>query len=165
MIARPLRHQHGATLVVAMIMLVMLTLFALTAMNASNINLKIARNAQTLHEVTAAVQQEIDKALSVNFTINPAAVAGSKPVDINNDSTADYSVAITTPTCISRTPIKNTELDITNPLDQPCFVSGTLDSLCANTRWHITGSATDPLSGANVTIHQGVDVRTGAGSC
>ena len=83
------KHQRGATLVVALIMLVLLTLFAISSMNASNTSLKIASNTQTRNEVTYAVQQEIDKAMSVAFTVVPGAVAGTKPIDINNDGAVD----------------------------------------------------------------------------
>ena len=158
--------QHGATLVVALIMLVLLTLFAISAMNASNTSLKIASNTQTRNEVTAAVQQEIDKAMSVAFTLSPASVAGNKPVDINNDGAVDYNVVVTTPVSMSIVPIKNTELNYKNPVDSVCIVGGGVpNSLCSNTRWDIGASAVDPISGASVTIHQGVGVRVAVGIC
>jgi biopolymer transport protein ExbD len=159
------RCQRGATMVVALIMLVLLTLFAISAMNASNTSLRIASNTQLRHEVAAAVQQEIDKVMSVSFTLNPASVAGNKPVDINNDGAVDYNVVVSMPVCLSVVPVKNVELDIKNPADQPCFVSGTTNSLCSNTRWDISASATDPISGAGATIHQGVGVRVAVGTC
>ena len=165
MTPNPLRRQRGATLVVALIMLVMLTLFALTAMNTSNTGLKIASNTQTRAEVTSAIQQEIDKAMSVAFTLNPASVAGNKPIDINNDGVVDYNVVVETPVCLSIVPVKNTDLDVKNPADAVCFVSGTTNSMCSNTRWEIGASATDPISGASVSIRQGVGVRVAAGPC
>jgi len=189
MISMPLRHQTGATLVIALIMLVLLTLFALTAMNASNTNLKIASNAQTRAETTAAVQQEIDKIMSVDFTTNPTGFAGNKAVDINGDGATDYNVVIfgrvngvdtVAPACISSIPIKTAELDIAKPSDVACFGSGTSatsgiitggkaggssgNSLCSNSQWDIGGRATDPVSGATTTIHQGTTVRVAIGS-
>lgn len=156
-----LRHQRGATLIVALIMLVLLTLFALSAMNASNTALKIASNTQTRSEAIAAVQQEINKVMSVNFTRSPAAIAaaaGNKPVDINNDGAVDYNVVIATPHCMGAFPIRNAELGY-SAADNRCRISGASMSLCANSQWDIGGSATDPVSGASVSIHQGVAVR------
>ena len=178
---RTVHRQRGATLIVALIMLVMLTLFALSAMNSSNTSLKIASNTQSRVEVAAATQQEIDKALSVDFTANPAAVAGSKPIDINRDGVTDYNVVVAVPTCISIVPIASSSLDITKPADAACFGSGTTmtsglvtagkagggtsaNSLCSNTQWEISASTTDPLSGASISIHQGVAVRVTAGT-
>jgi len=151
---------------VALIMLVLLTLFAVSAMNASNTNLKIASNTQTRNEVTYAVQQEIDKAMSVSFTVVPSSVAGTKPIDINNDGAVDYNVTVQTPVCLSIVPIKNVELDPKNPEDFKCYVGGGApNSICSNTRWDIGASATDPISGATVTIHQGIGVRVATPVC
>lgn len=179
-----LHRQRGATLVVAMIMLVMLTLFALSAMNASNTSLKIASNTQTRAEAIAAVQGEIDKVMSVDFTRNPASVAGNKAIDINNDGAVDYNVVVATPVCISSITIKKDsgELNILNPSDAACFgssvagASGVVvggvggagaaggDSLCSNSQWDLNASATDPISGASVSIHQGSGVRVAIGT-
>ena len=183
MTSTTLHRQQGATLIVALIMLVLLTLFALTAMNTSNTNLKIANNTQTRVEAIAAVQQEIDKAMSVDFTINPASVAGNKAIDINNDGTTDYNVVVATPTCISSIPIPSNLLVVTNPSDTACFGSSaasssgvvvagaggggsgtTGNSLCSNSQWDLGASATDPISGANVSIHQGIAVRVAIGT-
>lgn len=174
--------QRGATMVVALIMLVLLTLFALSAMNASNTGLKIASNTQTRAEAIAAVQQELNKAMSIDFTVNPALVAGNKPIDVNNDGVVDYNVLVTTPVCISSLPIPTGALTITNSSDAACFGSGAItasgvivagkagggaatgNSLCSNSQWDLGASATDPISGANVSIHQGVAVRVAIGT-
>lgn len=183
MTSTTLHRQQGATLIVALIMLVLLTLFALTAMNTSNTNLKIANNTQTRVEAIAAVQQEIDKAMSVDFTLNPASVAGNKAIDINNDGVTDYNVVVATPTCISSIPIQSNLLNIANTSDAACFgssattssgvvvagkggggSSGTGNSLCSNSQWDLGASATDPISGASVSIHQGIAVRVAIGT-
>ena len=153
------RRQRGATMVVALIMLVLLTLFAISAMNASNTGLKIASNTQTRAEVTAAVQQEIDKAISVAFTVPGAFTPGAKPVDINNDGAVDYNVTVDPPRCLSDVPIPNASLP-GDPVSQLCnFPRPSGLSICSNTRWDIGARATDPISGASVTIHQGIGVR------
>ena len=179
-----IHHQRGATLIVALIMLVLLTLFALSALNTSNTALKIASNTQTRLEAIAAVQGEIDKAMSVDFTRNPAAVAGPKSIDINRDGAPDYNVIVQTPTCLSSIPIKRDSGEL-NPLltrDAPCFGSGVAgaagvvvgsiggagvgggDSQCSNTQWVIRASTVDLLSGASVAINQGTAVRVAVGT-
>lgn len=159
------RRQRGATLVVALIMLVLLTLFAISAMNASNTSLKIASNTQTRAEITAAVQQEIDKVMSVAFTEPAAFTPGNKPVDINNDGAVDYNVNVTAPRCISATLVANADpLLESSPVTLKCKISGAW-SLCSRSRWDIGASATDPISGATVTIHQGVGILVRTTSC
>ena len=167
MISKPLHCQRGATLVVALIMLVLLTLFAISAMNASNTSLKIASNTQTRAEVTAAVQQEIDKAMSVAFTVAGAFTPGNKPVDINNDGAVDYNVNVAAPRCISGVVVANADplLDV-DATSLKCKVSSATGlSLCSQTRWDIGASATDPISGASVTIHQGVGILVRTATC
>ena len=108
--------------------------------------------------------------------------AGNKAIDINNDGTTDYNVVVATPTCISSIPIQSNLLVVTNPSDAACFGSGattssgvvvagkgggggtTGNSLCSNSQWDLGASATDPISGANVTIHQGIAVRVAIGT-
>ena len=182
MIPTHTHQQRGATMVVALIMLVLLTLFAISAMNASNTGLKIASNTQTRADAIAAVQQEINKAMSVDFTLNPPSVAGNKAIDINNDGTTDYNVVVATPVCIGSIPIPSNILVVTNPSDAACVGSGTAtssgvivagkggggsgtgNSLCSNSQWDLNANATDPISGANVSIHQGIAVRVAIGT-
>ena len=177
-------NQRGATLVVALIMLVLLTLFALSAMNTSNISLKIANNMQTRTDAFNAAQQVIERLMSVDFTANTATVvsAVNNDVDVNNDGVVDYSVELNNPlpTCIGVIPIKSSQLDITVLADQPCFGSGVVttggiisggksigstgNSLCSDSKWDVTAKATDPVSRASVTVHQGMAVRVAVGS-
>lgn len=177
MMTRMHHKQSGSVLLISLVMLVMLTLFVLTVINTTNINSRIARNMQTEAEAQAAAQQAIEQAISVDFTPAPATVAGDVAVDINNDGTTDYTVAVAVPTCAGSVPIKTVDLDTTIPRDKPCLGSGASgtagivglggggNSLCSNSRWDVKASTTDPVSGAtNVTIHQGVAVRVLAGT-
>ena len=174
--------QRGATLVIALIMLVLLTLFALSAMNTSNVSLRIANNMQTRNDAFNAAQQVIERLLSFDFTKNPAGVAAAIPkaVDVNNDGTPDYDVVLATPVCIGVIPIPSSQLDIAKALDTPCFGSSVPvtpglikggkvvgsggNSLCSDSKWETNATATDPISRASVTVHQGVGVRVVAGS-
>jgi len=170
-----LRHtQSGSTLIISLVLLVMLTLFVLTVINTTNVNSRIAGNMQVQTEAQAAAQQAIEQTISTNFTTNPLAAAIA--VDINNDTKTDYTANVDKPACIGIIPIKQVELDYKNPLDQPCFGSGAAgssgivgvgsggDSLCATSNWDVKAGVTDASSGANVAIHQGVQVRVVVGT-
>jgi hypothetical protein len=178
MMIRTKRHQQsGSTLLISLVMLVMLTLFVLTVINTTNINSRIARNMQAEAEAQAATQQAIEQVISIDFTPAPASVAGNVAVDINNDGTTDYTVAVATPVCTGSVPIKTVDLDIANPADAACIGSGAVasagivgvggsgNSLCSNSRWDVSASATDPVSGAtNVRLHQGIAIRVPIGT-
>ncbi|MEK6592718.1 MAG: PilX N-terminal domain-containing pilus assembly protein [Pseudomonadota bacterium] len=177
MMIRMHHKQSGSVLMISLVMLVMLTLFVLTVINTTNINSRIARNMQTEAEAQAAAQQAIEQVISVDFTPAPASVAGNLAVDVNNDGTTDYTVAVAVPTCTGSVPIKTVDLDIAKPSDAACLGSGAVaaagivglggsgNSLCSNSRWDVRASTTDPVSGAtNVTIHQGVAVRVAIGT-
>src|SRR5581483_9465730 len=125
-------------------------------------------------EARAATQQTIEQVISnpanFNTPLPPPITVG---VDINNDGTADYNVSAPTPSCLASVPIKQSQLDASNPNDIPCFgtsslqnsgiVGGTAssgNSLCANTTWDVSASYSDPSGvGLNVVTHQGVNIR------
>ena len=164
MMLRNHHKQSGSVLMISLVMLVMLTLFVLTVINTTNINSRIARNMQTETETQAAAQQAIEQVISANFTAAPAAV--NVAVDINNDGTPDYTVAVAQPTCVNSIPIKTPELGSAAVQASGIIgAGGSGNSLCSNTRWDVRASTTDPVSGAtNVTIHQGVAVRVPIGT-
>lgn len=169
--------QRGATLIVALIMLVVLTLLSISAIRSSNTNLRIAGNMQMVGEATAAARQGIEQVISGNFTAAPA--AADIPVDINANGAADYTAHVTKPECKGSVPLKNDELNKSDPKDVPCFSSSTASntgiiyssgvapatgmSWCYGQQWDIEAQATSP-AGADVTVHQGVSLRVPAGT-
>lgn len=167
--------QRGASLVVSLIMLVMITLLALSVINMSTVNLRVASNEQVRTQQIASAQQAIEQVASTNFPANPQPV--TVPVDINGDGTADYNVAVAKPVCNNSVPIKLVELDVGQSSDVACFASaassgsgaigsaGSGNSVCANTQWDLSATATDAVSsGATVTVHQGVGQRVPIGT-
>jgi Na+-transporting methylmalonyl-CoA/oxaloacetate decarboxylase gamma subunit len=162
--------QRGAALVMTAIMLVLLTLLALAVINMSTVNLRVAHNEQMKAESTAAAQRAIEQVVSTNFPANPQPVTVA--VDINNDGTTDYNVAVAKPECKNAVPIKTIELDISQPSDVACFASAAAggagaggNSVCANTQWDVSATATDAAnSGAKVTVHQGIGQRVPIGT-
>ncbi len=144
--------QRGATLLIALIFLVVMTLFGVSAINTSSMNLRIAGNMQFQHQATAAAQMGIDHVLASlsNFT---APAAQNVAVDINQDGTPDYTAAVTAPVCTASQTAKgySAEYCATGacPLD---------------TSWEVSSTVNDALTGAKVTVTQGVKVRLPGGS-
>lgn len=176
---KPGKHQQGTTLLVSLVMLVVLTLFAITALKMSSTSLSIVGNMQARQEATAAGQQAIEQVMSTNFTAAPA--AQTITVDINNDGTTDYSVAVATPACISSKPLLNSDLNPSDPADYPCMgsiaghdtgiiiVGGTTpgsssQSWCYLQQWDVAATVTDARTGANSVQHQGAALRVPAGT-
>jgi len=147
-----LSHQRGSTLLISLVMLVVLTLFALSAINLSTANLRIVGNMQRQLEATSAAQIAIEQIISNvnNFEAAPT-TNQTVAIDLNNDGTADFSVVVSPPACKS----------IMNAPGYSLSFSG---SAPQSTIWDIQAVATDNVSGASVTVHQGVKVLLGAGA-
>lgn len=142
----PARSQCGAALFVVLVMLVVLTLFVVAGINLTSANLKVVGNMQAQQFIESTVDQALSQTLSdpVNFT-NPAA----KTVNVNA-----VNVAVAAAVCNSSTP--DTETEATKKLGLPPD---------EYTTWDVQATGTDALTGARVTIHQGVAVRLPQGSC
>jgi len=165
--SHPARRESGMTLLVAMIILVMITLLAVSAYRVSNTNLKVVGSMQGRQEGVSAAQAVIEQVLSsLQFTRAPAAVAAAHyGIDINGDSTEDFSVVLNpAPRCIRTAPVVIGSTP--RPEDYPCVGSAVvgkahLSSYCADTIWEITANTTDKLTAATTTVRQGVAVRVG----
>lgn len=173
----PRIHQRGFVLVIALIMLVILTLLVISAIRVSNTNLRVAGNMQTGQEAVAAAQQATEQVISVNFAAAPTAQTVN--VDINKDGTADYVVSVPVPTCSSTKPLQNSDLDPANAADQPCISSSTASNTglmisgttaatgqawCNQQKWEVQAQVNSVVTGAAVTTHQGVSMRTVVGT-
>lgn len=147
-----LSRQRGSTLLISLIMLVVLTLFALTAINLSTTNLRIVGNMQRQLEATSAAQMAIEQIIgnAGNFTAAPT-TNQTVAIDLNNDGTTDFSVVVSPPACKYMANAPGYSLSFSGSAPQ-------------TTIWDIQAVATDPVSGASVTVHQGVKVLLGAGA-
>ena len=136
--------QRGATLLVSLIMLIVITLFAVTGLNLSNVTLRIAGNAQEQRIVQASIQEAIEQVLS-NSTLFVTGGA-AQTATING-----HDVTVTAPAC---------DFSVTLP-----GYSETAETAPEATFWTFQVSASDPLFGTSMTIHQGVRVPMLAGNC
>jgi Tfp pilus assembly protein PilX len=169
------RGQSGATLLVSMIFLVVLTLIVVSAIKVANVNTKVVGNMQIQKEAEAAAQQAIETVISTDFTT--LATPPTQTVD-SGQAGSSYTVTLNpSPTCISVKPIKLSELDASNAEDVPCYASGAAqntgivgagtsgDSMCANSNWEITATATSSsVATTSTTVRQGVATRVALGS-
>jgi hypothetical protein len=185
---RSTQREHGATLLVTLIMLIMLTLFAISAMNTGNINLKMVGNMQSRAEAFDAAQRAIETAISTTAFIDTPANAIANPcngtpntvcTDLNGDGTPELTTTLApNPFCIKGKVTKVGELVITSPKDEDvaCLqaqsqgtfavagAASSSDSLCGQTVWNIraqtlTAGATAATSDVNFAVTQGVGVR------
>ncbi len=168
--------QRGATLIVSLIMLMLITLLAVTSFRLGKGNLQIAGNMQQRTQALSAAQGTIEKVLSsVQFTQTPntpiPAAGGPtnlESVDVNGDSVPDVNVTASA-TCDSIQPIPVIALDFSNPNDAGCLIGAAQDfgvagaannnSMCANSVWDVSASATDIVTGANYVVSEGAAVR------
>lgn len=170
----PRASQHGASLIVSLIMLIVLTMLVVSAVRTSTSSLKVLHNTQVQVEATASARQAIEQIISSDFTLDAPAVAVSPTlVDLDNDTQPDYTVT-TSATCLNADPIPMSQLDVTNEDDRFCYQSGRQNfsgmiggaaamnsSVCNSTQWDVTAIVQDQKSGASVEVHQGISKRVG----
>ena len=175
--------ERGVTLLVALVMLVVLTLFALTAIRTGNIGFKVVGNQQTQKLNEAAAQQAVEQVISNLANFDPRALpstfvrtsppkyaqrvcvnaaAGDDPVKIPAGGVPVSSLDL--PLCGSGTPVDvepvrciSTKRSQFDSLTQPM---ATYDNI-----WEIVAKATDSLTGATATYHQGVKIRMLSNNC
>jgi Tfp pilus assembly protein PilX len=172
------RGQQGATLLVALIMLTVLMMFVVSSLNSSTTNLKVVGNMQSKSEALAASQEAIETVISTtqfistpaNAVPTPCVTANTLCTDVTGDGVPEYTTTMTPqPACITVTPIKNSQLVLTNTEDLGCSagqqqqfgVAGAVtgDSLCSNTVWEINAQTVGAATGASVWLTQGIGVR------
>lgn len=161
--------ERGVVLLVSLIMLIVLTLIVVTSSNIVQANLKVVHNLESREMVRFAAMAAVEEALSSGrFTTNPQSMflesceeANRKCYDYNGDGVNDVTVDMAVPTCVIVTPIRNDELDVFNSPDEAsCFLPPAVYSMCANSVWELQATARDELTGAEVSIRQGVSVLT-----
>lgn len=144
----PVSKQRGITLVMSLIMLVVLTMIAISATYSTNSSIRIVGNMQMQDEALTAAQRAIDEQLDksanslANFK-NPA--AKTLDVDLNQDGTKDYTVAVASPTCISREP-------------KPGNSAKLKDSAAVSTFWEMTATVEDSRTGTRMAHSQGIQI-------
>ena len=173
--SKAIGYQTGITLVVSLIMMVVLTLLVVSAIRFGNINLKIAGNAQTEVEATAATQVGIEKMLvEVNAADKIERVAAQPNINVSTGAVT-YKVNVQKPACILSKNIETVELNPSKPQDKLCLESPDTDApigpdgrpltkptACKDQAWDVAASVSDAATGAKVNMLQGISVRVSA---
>lgn len=141
------RAERGAALIVALILLVVAALLGIGAIQSSVMGLRIGRNAQLTQQAQLAAQRAIDATLSDLATFTGAAAApatSTQSIDVDGDGTADFSVVLNKPTCVS----------IANAKDYSYLTSPPKE-----TTWVIRAVATEVGGNTSAEVTQGIRVR------
>jgi Tfp pilus assembly protein PilX len=162
--------QRGVVLVVSLIMLLLVTIMGIGSSVIVQGNLKIVQNIEAKATARSAARSALQEAIAYGQFIKGPSVNAfaqtcgnnlTKCFDLSGDGVADdLKVVLSNIQCLSATPVKNSELDVLGSTqDASCYQPG-IYSLCADTLWQVTATAIDDLTGARVTINQGVRTRT-----
>lgn len=147
--------QRGATLIVVLIMLVVITLFVVSMVRLANTNMAVVGNMQEQRRLESAAQQAIeDKISSITYFNDAIAGTGTWAGGVTSvNSTVDgYTVTLSKPTCIYKQTAEG--------------YSATAVISPEDTYWEQTVTSTDSsVSGASVTLTQGLKMRLTSGNC
>jgi len=161
--------QRGVVMVIAMIMLLAVTLMVVSASNLVQANLKVVQNMESRDLARAAALAAVEEASSsLRFTTNPEAIfsvgdgaPNQRRYDYNGDGTDDVTVLVQEPTCVAVTPRRNSDLNVFNSLQEAsCYLPPAVYSMCGDSVWEFRATATDVVTGAEISIRQGVSVLT-----
>lgn len=163
----PPRSQRGAVLIVGLIVLMLITLMVTAAFKFSTYNLKSVGNMQSRNEAIAAANQAIEKVVATwSFATPPGPL--EYDVDIDNNGTNDYTVAIETPTCVRAIPSRiggslgdECKDDLSGLTSCPSALAGASKF---NVIWDVPATATSP-TGTSVRVRQGVSVSLSKDQC
>lgn len=139
--------QGGMVLVISLLMLVLLTLFALNAIRTSNVGLRVVGNEQIQRQMQAAAQDAIEQVISSATSFGATATA--KTITVSG-----FSVSVTAPTCLYTTPASGFSATL-----------GTAQITPEDDTFEVVATVSDPVSGAQATVHQAVRMRSLAGTC
>ena len=173
--SKSIAHQSGITLVVSLIMMVVLTLLVVSAIRFGNINLKIAGNAQTEVEATAATQVAIEKMLVAVVTADKIDTVPAQPNTNVSTGAVTYKVNVAKPACVFSRNIETIELNPSKAQDKLCIGDPDKEAPlgpdgkplpkvtdCKDQQWDVAASLSDAPSGAKVSMLQSVSVRVEA---
>ena len=172
--------QRGFTLVMTLIFLIIFMLFAISMVSSSMINTKVAANQQYRLEASTVAQQGIEQVMSQPFIQVPITIITSVQVDVNGDTTPDFTAQVAPPVCLDSKVIPNASLPLGDVCKVPNNPNGNLTlpgpaastspppvapSMCSATNWDIQSSVTDANNTAvAVTVHQGASVQVPIGT-
>lgn len=160
--------QQGVVLVIALIMLAVVTLIGTVSANIVMGNLRVVQNIESrAFAKSSAISAMQEAIMTSGFLEGQKAFVVScdnsytKCFDMTGDSLSDdMSVSLSKPECVSSIPVRNASLNVWEDADDAsCYQPGVY-SLCADALWEVTMTANDQVTGARVTVRQGLTTRT-----
>ncbi|MCH1609701.1 MAG: hypothetical protein L7S53_00185 [Luminiphilus sp.] len=161
--------QTGVVLVVALIMLAVVTLIGTVSANVVMGNLRVVQNIEARAATKSGALSAMQEAIMTDgflqgekaFVVSCKGDSYTRCFDMTGDQIADdMSVALSRPQCISAIPVRNATLKVwEDPDDASCYQPGVY-SLCADALWEVTLTAEDQVTGAKVSVRQGLSTRT-----
>lgn len=156
------QRQHGAVLVVALIMLLLVTLMATSAYKISQGNQVVIGNMESRDQAISAATDGLEEVLSStlfitnpsNMVLSPCGAPNRRCYDINADGVNDIVVSFSAPVCQSIRPLRTNELRM--PEQASCVIQDSEYSMCADSLWEIRATAEDAVTGATAEVRQGV---------
>jgi Tfp pilus assembly protein PilX len=137
------RRQRGAVLIVSLVFLMLITMFVVSWANMTSGDLRIVGNLQNKMTMVQAAQQGIEETISSIGNFDPPT---ARNITVNNTP-----VAVTAPQCLGTSPA-------------PGYTAVASITLF-DTRWTISATATDPVTGGTATLTQGVRIRLPTNFC
>jgi hypothetical protein len=173
--------ESGVVLIVVLVMLGIFMLIVMSLIGSSNINIKIAGNQQARMEAQVAARHGLEAYISnpANFAVPLPNADSFIGVDFNGDGNTDLFARLLRPACNSSVPMELTEIhsNIQADVNAGLFASEWYDCLggtpppsglltdagiaagsewCSIMSWNATADVDNELTGAQVTMHQGV---------
>lgn len=162
--------QRGAVLIVSLLLLIVMTVLGVSAINMTSTDLRIAENTQQQMEAETAVQEAIEQVMSYfeNFDINeygygydsnPTVTVNGVKTQLDSSTLAinGRNVVVQSRVCLGARHVEGDSIrEKTSTGDSP----GKYIKI-----WEIEASHSDPVSGAQVTLHQGVKLRMLSDKC
>lgn len=146
------QRQRGViTIFIAMVMLLLITVLVATAFNLSTTNLRAVGNVQSRSEAIAAADLVIEQILAEDMSLPAFQSARTVYVDINDDTSNDYTVNVPAPVCVRATRVNTLT---SSSVTLPGFSAGD----AWNTVWEINAVATEATTGASVSVIHAVRV-------
>ena len=161
--------QHGVVLVIALIMLAVVTLIGTVSANIVMGNLRVVQNIESRAFAKSSAISAMQEAIMTGgflegqkaFVVSCNGSSYTRCFDMTGDSLSDdRSMSLSQPECVSAIPVRNATLDVWGDEDDAsCYQPGVY-SLCADALWEVTMTASDQVTGARVTVRQGLTTRT-----
>lgn len=140
--------QRGVVLVVGLVMLLLVTLLVVNAFSLSSSSLDAVSNQQWRSEAVSAADAALEQVIGSAFVTSPQAQV--IPVDINQDSTAEYQVAVSEPVC--------ERASLASATAPSSVTLAGISNSTWNTVFGMRATVDDDVTGAAVTVRSGVRV-------